>query len=254
MYANDKVKNTTFFILPVSILVLLIMLGCEVHSTEIKKGQVCLYTGSGAELAEDVEFALNELEISFLKVDEDDIKDDNLEECSVLIIPGGYTKRAVNGLGQRGFDVIRKFVADGGGYIGICAGAYLAAQTVKVPGKPCGLGIINVENTRRRGWGMRKIYLEKHPITEGLEEEVVVHYQNGPQMVIKGKAQKIATYRNGSGAITAASYGGGKVVIFSPHPEGSITQGIRPTPDTLELLKNSIGFCKKKRANNAHRL
>lgn len=71
-------------------------------------------------------------------------------------------------LGEKGLDVIRDFVAEGGGYIGICAGAYLAAQIVIVPGEPEGLGIIDIKNVRRRGFGMRKIYLKEHPISKGL--------------------------------------------------------------------------------------
>jgi len=42
----------------------------------------------------------------------------------------------VSGLDKKGFEMIRKFVANGGGYIGICAGAYLAAPRVEIPGKP----------------------------------------------------------------------------------------------------------------------
>lgn len=75
-----------------------------------------------------------------------------------------------------------------------------------------------------------------------------VYYQNGPEILIKGEAQEVARYENGTVAIAAACFDTGKVAIFSPHPEGSITQGIRPTSATLELLKNSIEFCKKERA------
>jgi len=213
----------------------------------VKKSEVCLYTGPGAELAKDVEFALNELGISYGKLNEDDIKKGNLENYLVLIIPGGYTKRAVSSLGKKGFETIRKFVAGGGGYIGICAGAYLAGQRVEIPGRPQGLGIIEIQNIRKKGMGMRKIYLKEHPITKGLEREVAIRYQNGPEILIKGETEEIARYENGSLAIVTASFGGGKVVIFSPHPEGSITQGIKPKPPTLRLLKNSIEFCREKR-------
>ncbi|MEA1964214.1 MAG: BPL-N domain-containing protein [Candidatus Aerophobetes bacterium] len=236
-------KNIKFFILFIGILGLSIMIGYGVYSEKVKKSEVCLYTGSGAELAEDVEFALNELEIPYSKVNEDDIKKGNLKNYLVLIIPGGYTKRAVSSLGKKGFEMIRRFVADGGGYIGICAGAYLASQRVEIPGRPQGLGIIDIKNIRKKGIGMRKIYLKEHPITEGLKREVAIRYQNGPEILIKGEAKEAARYKDGSLAIATASSGKGKVVIFSPHPEGSITQGIKPKPATLKLLKNSIEFC-----------
>jgi len=149
----------------------------------------------------------------------------------------------VSGLDKKGFEMIRKFVTNGGGYIGICAGAYLAAPRVEIPGKPQGLGIIDIQNIRKKGIGTRKIYLKEHPITKGLKGELIIRYQNGPEILIKGEAKEVARYENGSSAIVTASYGKGKVVIFSPHPEGSITQGIKPKPATLKLLKNSIEFC-----------
>ncbi len=237
-------KNTKYFILFIGILALSIMIGCGVYFKRVKKSGVCLYSGSGAELAKDVEFALNELDVSYSKADEDDIRKGNLENYSVLIIPGGYTKRAVSSLGEKGFELIRKFVAGGGCYIGICAGAYLAAKRVEIPGRPQGLAIIDIENVRKTGIGMRKIYLQSHPITKDLKRELEIYYQNGPEILIKGEVKEVARYKNGSSAIITASFGKGKVVIFSSHPEGSITQGIKPKPATLRLLKNSIELCK----------
>ena len=64
-------KKTKFFIF-VGIVAISIMIGCRVYFRKIKKSEVCLYVGSGAELAKDVEFALNELGISYEKVDEDE--------------------------------------------------------------------------------------------------------------------------------------------------------------------------------------
>lgn len=112
------------------------MIKWAVLDKEKEKSKLCIYCGSGAILANDVEFALNELEIPFIEIDEDDIKEGKLNDCSVLIIPGGYTEEYVNYLSKEGFDAIREFVFNGGGYIGICAGAYLAAEQVEVPGKP----------------------------------------------------------------------------------------------------------------------
>ncbi len=208
-----------------------------------KEGNICIYCGSGAILANDVEFALKELGISFKEIDEDDIKEGKLNDCSVLIIPGGYTEEYVNTLSEKGFDAIREFVFNGGGYIGICAGAYLAAEKVEVPGKPQGLGIIDIQNIRESGTKMRKIYLKEHPITNGLGNELEIYYQNGPEIIANGKVKEMASYENVKSAIVVSSFGKGTIVIFSPHPEGCITHGIKPTSKTLELLKNSIKFC-----------
>jgi len=71
----------------------------------------------------------------------------------------------VDALGEKGFEQIREFVARGGGTIGICAGAYVAAPKVEVPGRPPGLGIIEIENERRAGRGLKIITIVKptHP-------------------------------------------------------------------------------------------
>lgn len=46
------------------------------------------------------------------------------ENTDVIIMPGGSAVSELNGLGGRGKNIIRHFVASGGGYVGICAGAF----------------------------------------------------------------------------------------------------------------------------------
>jgi putative intracellular protease/amidase len=47
---------------------------------------------------------------------------------SLLLVPGGYAPNYEDALGSHGAEQIRKFVAEGGGYVGICAGAYLGCK------------------------------------------------------------------------------------------------------------------------------
>ena len=207
--------------------------------------QVCVYTGGGAMLARDVEFALDRLAMPYRQVGEQDIRKGRLEDCSLLIVPGGYTARYVDALGEEGFERIREFVAGGGGYIGICAGAYIAARNVEVPGRPPGLGIIEVRNERKAGRGLRTITIAKpeHPMVKGYEGEIDIWYQNGPMMEAGEGVETLAVYEKGSAAIVCAIYGEGKVVIFSPHPEGSLEGGVDPEmAGTLNLLENAVEF------------
>lgn len=209
---------------------------------------VCVYAGAGAVLARDVEVALDKLALPYCKVGEQDIRAGRLEDCSLLIVPGGYTAQCVDALGEEGFEQIRGFVAGGGGYIGICAGAYLAARRVEVPGRPPGLGIIAIENERKAGRGLRTITIVKpeHPVVKGYKGEVDIWYQNGPMMRAGEGVETLAVYEEGSAAIVWATYGQGKVVIFSPHPEGSIEGGVDPEEaGTLKLLENAIAFASK---------
>lgn len=228
--------------------------------------KACVYAGSGAVLARDVEAALDSLAIPYRRVDEFDVKGGRLKACSALIFPGGYTERCVAALGDderspsrgeggalpilgerssEGFERIREFVAGGGGYIGICAGAYIAPQTVEVPGRPPGLGIINVRNRREAGREIGTIEIAEtdHPIVKGCEGKIEIWYQNGPMIEAGKGVETLAIYEKDSAAIVCSTYGEGRVVIFSPHPEGSLKAGIDPGElGTLKLLENAISF------------
>jgi len=206
---------------------------------------VCVYAGSGAVLAKDVEVAFDKLAISYRELSEQDIRDGGLGDCSLLIVPGGYTARYVDALGEEGFEQIREFVVGGGGYVGICAGAYIAARKVEVPGRPPGLGIIEIENVRRAGRGIRTITIAKpeRPVVKGYAGQVDIWYQNGPVMKAGQSVETLAVYEEGGAAIVWVSYGQGRVVIFSPHPEGSLEGGVDPEEaGTLKLLENAIAF------------
>ena len=217
--------------------------------SKAKKGAmgkcVCLYTGAGAVLARGVEIALDKLALPCREVGERDIRGGRWGDCSLLIVPGGYTARYVDALGEEGFEQIREFVAGGGGYIGICAGAYIAPRSVEVPGHPPGLGIIEIRSERKAGRGLRTITIARpeHPVMKGYEGEVNIWYKNGPMMKAGEGAETLAVYEEGGAAIVCATYGQGKVVIFSPHPEGSLEGGVDPEKaGTLRLLENAVEF------------
>ena len=56
----------------------------------------------------------------------------------VLVLPGGSSARQSAALGTEGRAAVRAFVASGGGYVGICAGAFLAASHYE-PGRSLAL-------------------------------------------------------------------------------------------------------------------
>jgi len=218
--------------------------GSRLEVSMVHEG-ICVYTGAGAVLARDVEVALNKLALPYREVGEQDIRGGRLEDCSLLIIPGGYTAECVDALGEEGFEQIREFVAGGGGYVGICAGAYIAARKVEVPGRPPGLRIIEIENERKAGQGLRTITIvqPEHPVVKGYEGEADIWYQNGPMMKASEGVETLAVYEEGAAAIVCSTYGHGKVIIFSSHPEGSLEGGVDPEEaGTLKLLENAIAF------------
>ncbi len=133
---------------------------------------------------------------------------------------------------------IYDFLEEGGRYLGICAGAYLAPETVVLrKGRLPGLGIIDVENVRKNGAMMVEVNLCPHPLTKGLPPRLRVWYQNGPHMIPK-EGDSIATFDDGLSAIV----GNGKVTLFSVHPEGSMDNGVQPTKESLELVRRVLSM------------
>ncbi len=158
-------------------------------------------------------------------------------DYDVVIFTGGSGSKQAAGLGEAGKAEVRKFVRNGGGYLGICAGAYLACS-----GFDWSLGILDartVSNKWRRGVGDVKIeVLAPGPAATGVPAgEQTVRYANGPIIKPAGRDdiadyESLATFRtelaeNGSpvGAMVNSpawargTFGKGRVIISSPHPE-----------------------------------
>lgn len=163
----------------------------------------------------------------------------NLSGYDVLVFPGGSGSGQSKSLGEAGMKNVRDFVSNGGGYVGICAGAYLACSNFT-----WGLGILNagtVSNKWRRGQGI--VDAE----TTGANPEILgdvkgvfkVRYNNGP-ILKPGDRTDIPAYTPlvlfrtemalndtpvgvmvNSPAQAISTFGKGRVFVSSPHPEGT---------------------------------
>ncbi|MBE3095716.1 MAG: hypothetical protein IMZ44_01140 [Planctomycetes bacterium] len=60
---------------------------------------------------------------------------EGLQGLQAIVMPGGWSVFQKVAAGNSGLEAIRKFVENGGRYLGICAGAYLAAQQVRWQGE-----------------------------------------------------------------------------------------------------------------------
>ncbi len=113
---------------------------------------------------------------------------------------------------------IRQYVSDGGAFVGICGGAYLASQGYEDDhGFVHALGLIPattdafIENDKARILTVR---------WRGVERKM--YYQYGPKFILKNPAESVdvvATYPDGSIAALLCSYGKGRVFVTGPHPE-----------------------------------
>ena len=103
-----------------------------------------------------------------------------LANMHLLVVPGGGASRQAEAIGPRGREQIQRFVGQGGGYIGICAGAYLC-----LTGFDWGLKILNgktVSPRWNRGHGAVKFELTDtgKKILGDRAGLLDVHYANGP--------------------------------------------------------------------------
>lgn len=140
-------------------------------------------------------------------------------------------------------NTIRKFVATGGGYIGSCYGAYKASCGV-LPApvylirraydpKLTSVGvlaisdILTVQSTIRYGFlgkVKEQITNDTNPVTYGVDDILTDYHYGGPKIVYVGKnSQVIARFFNtslgGTPSWISSTFGRGKVVLFSSHPE-----------------------------------
>ncbi len=178
-----------------------------------------------------------------------------LEHFQVVVFPGGSSTKQGAALGEVNRHKVQEFVQRGGGYVGICAGAYLA--TTEFPwslqildAKPC-----SAEKYRGQGMVAMELTPAGRKILGTDQRWCDVRYHNGPILMRAQRAdlpdfQPLAVFRSevaesgvpegimvGAPAIVAGRYGKGRVVCFSPHPDQTrgleelVRRGIRWSAD-----------------------
>ncbi len=161
------------------------------------------------------------------------------KDFDVVVFTAGSGTGQGNALGEQGRENVRAFVREGGGYLGICAGAYLACSSFN-----WGVGVLNAKTVSpkwQRGHGI--VEMEVTAAGEELSGLAAtihdVRYQNGPIIMPHGRDdiepyETVAYFRTelaendtpegimiNSPAIARGSFGKGRVVISSPHPEST---------------------------------
>jgi len=154
-----------------------------------------------------------------------------LSRMDVVVFMGGSGSRQGEALRPEGRQSVRDFVAAGGGYVGVCAGAYLALQGEEEFFK---LAIVSARNLSGDFW---KRGVAATTVRAG-KRAFRLHFANGPvfePVEVDGLPPYVtlATYESdlyasrhgtepgqmpGTPAILAASYGKGRILLFSPNP------------------------------------
>jgi len=189
------------------------------------KPKIALYKGPGAELVNDVAKAIQS-KFPFRLLGSSEIRAGLLEEFNLLIMPGGYTARYLPALRPKGCAAITHFLTDQGGcYLGICAGAYLAG--------PEQLGICQSRMIRHSGLFNCFVTIQDrtHSIFSNLKtDKLEIYYQNGPHIILKNPERSLAQYSDGTTSLLETSH----ALIFSWHPE--------KLPHTTPILWHSINY------------
>ena len=167
-----------------------------------------------------------------------------LQEKDVVIFTGGSGSKQGHAIGEAGRLEVQRFVREGGGYVGICAGAYLACSKFS-----WSLGLLDAQTVSskwRRGVGPVQIELtpEGQKLAGLPAERHEVRYANGPILKPAGRTDlapytPLAFFRTelaennspvgvmvDSPAFVRGQFGQGRVFISSPHPEA--TPGLEP--------------------------
>ena len=167
----------------------------------------------------------------------DEIVAGALDRFHLVVFPGGSGSKEGAAIGGEGREQVRRFVEQGGGYLGICAGAYLCTS-----GYDWSLNILGAKTVSpqwKRGRATLKIELTEQgrKLLGDHSGLLDVRYHNGPVVVpahVDGLPdyEPLALFRTeiaehgapagvmiNAPAIAAGRCGRGRVVFISPHPE-----------------------------------
>jgi len=182
----------------------------------------------------------------------------------VLVFPGGSTEADLNALGRSGCEAVRKFVQSGGGYCGVCAGAFLGLHLELLQAERCtrdAEGEKKAERDpfmvkacftkigRRLLWSEGRSHRKEHE--ESKDGSVRVRYHNGPLLQVpKASPAKVLCRMsstpdaecapaalNGSAAVLMQNVGSGRAIIISPHPESTQDDSLTPEPGKVRLRR-----------------
>ena len=192
-------------------------------------------TGKGVPRVKELLGKEQDVELVIFKPEE--IRAGKLAGFHVVMFTGGSGSKQAEAIGEEGRAKVKEFVEAGGGYIGICAGAYLACS-----GFSWGVKVLDAKTASpkwRRGEGTVRIELTERgrEVFGAPTGQFDVRYVNGPILAPANVAslpdfEPLAFFRTelakndtpvglmvNSPAIVAGTCGKGRVLVSSPHPE-----------------------------------
>ncbi len=213
-----------------------------------RQDRIALYAGPRGMMTKQVGEFLLARDVPLATITDKDIHNGQLSDYPAIVFPGGWGPV----MSSRAEKNLKQFVADGGGFVSMCAGTTFAHRL--------GLLDFDILDVRAIAWCYLSLRA-RHPVTKGYRltdpkkrpkregaDRVRIAFSNG-NFIIPGKGvTTIATFdQEGTlAAIIAGRHGKGEVVCFSPLPE----QPVEPPPawewgvwqDPAGLLVNAVNF------------
>lgn len=160
--------------------------------------------------------------------EQDDLNLEYLENIDLIWFPGGFAAEYKYYITSQ--ENIRSFIENGGSFVGSCAGAYYAADTLRWLGTDYDYPL-NLFNGKAVGplagliaWGeIAAFTLENnHPANTGFDRSLDMYYFDGPYFgpYDDQSIEVLLRYSiNNEPAVIAGRFGEGKYLLLGPHPE-----------------------------------
>ncbi len=238
------------------LIIIIIILSIFIHNNSIRKEIISVGifseygaypSGWGNEYNEMLKILIEELDpfITVQLLYKQHIKPDVLNNFDVVIHPGGSGDSQSYSLGKSGRHFLKRFIFRGGGYVGICGGAYLAQYSNN--NKFLSLRISQTKLVKdalhwERGGAIAKVRFTKNGLRyfpEYETKEFFMHYFQGPILVPVNSPRNKPAYEtfmifesdiyhkiaaakgetHGKPFLLKEHFGSGRVVLMTGHPE-----------------------------------
>lgn len=142
------------------------------------------------------------------------------KEATLWVQPGGQSSAAAEAMGPALLSQVRDFVANGGGYVGFCAGGFISTPVIGTTNN-IGYGIVpgQTELLIKTGSDHKMLRVSTK------DGDRMMYYAGGPffkvteEQLHAVQGEVTARYSDGSIAGVNVHYGKGKVSVVGFHPE-----------------------------------
>ncbi|MFN2322360.1 MAG: BPL-N domain-containing protein [Trueperaceae bacterium] len=186
--------------------------------------------GTGDPTREGIEAFLTHAGLAWRGVGPEDLTEEGLADVDAVYWPGGWAWPYVRDVAPSGKRALRGLVERGGAYVGVCAGAYHAADLIKWEGRfheydvdlfhGLAEGPIDVIEPWK-GWRLTELELHDHPVHDGATRQTAL-YWGGPAFRLHPKQPTtvLASYAvTGDPAAITFAFGRGQVLLMGCHLE-----------------------------------